>query len=324
MNQLDIIRRPIEEEMSAYRDYFDSFLRHDNTLLNEVLSVVASRKGKMMRPILTLLVSKLFGRVGEVQLSTAATFEFLHTASLVHDDIVDESDERRGQASVNNAYGNKVAVLVGDFILALSLENAAKTGNPRLVEIVSKASQELSNGELLQLKNVHNQAISEEVYIRIIKAKTAALFSACTEAAAMSVSADETIVERMKSFGEIVGICFQIRDDIFDYNSDAQIGKPTGNDMKEGKLTLPVIHALFKVNDPDMFALATAVKNGVASGEQIADLVAFTKANGGIEYANEVMLEYADKAKSLLSVFEDSDVKQALCDYVDFVVGRTL
>lgn len=324
MNQLDIIRRPIEEEMSIYREYFDSFLRHDNSLLNEVLSVVASRKGKMMRPILTLLVSKLLGRVGEAQLSTAATFEFLHTASLVHDDIVDESDERRGQASVNNAYGNKIAVLVGDYILALSLENAAKTANPRLVEIVSKASQELSNGELLQLKNVHNQAISEEVYFRIIKAKTAALFSACTEAAAMSVNADENDVQRMKSFGEIVGICFQIRDDIFDYNTDAQIGKPTGNDMKEGKLTLPVIHALFKVNDPDMFALATAVKNGVASEQQIADLVAFTKANGGIEYANQVMLDYADKAKNLLNVFDDSDVKQALCDYVDFVVGRSL
>ncbi|MBQ6965680.1 MAG: polyprenyl synthetase family protein [Bacteroidaceae bacterium] len=325
MDALQQIRQPIDAEMNQYKQVFDSYLQHSNPILKEVLGKLGRRKGKMMRPLLTLLSAKIVGgEANEHSIYTAATFEFFHTASLVHDDIVDESEERRGQQSVNDAYGNQVAVLVGDFILANALLCAAKTGSSRLIEIVSTAAQNLASGELLQLNNVQNTAIGEEVYFDIIKNKTAALFSACAEAGALSVSSDKVGIQTMRDFGECTGICFQIRDDIFDYHSDPQIGKPTGNDMKEGKLTLPVIHALLSTGNKEMLALARKVKARQVSQEEIDVLVDFTKKNEGIEYAVEVMNNYADKAKSLLDRFPSSDVKQALERYVDFVIDRSL
>ena len=238
--------------------------------------------------------------------------------------MVDDSDERRGQPSVNKLYDNKAAVLVGDFILALALQNVAKVGNPRLMAIVAATSQRLASGELLQLKSVHNQEISEQVYFRIISEKTAALFNACAEAGAMSVSTDVSAISTLKQFGEIVGLCFQIRDDIFDYSDDKSIGKPTGNDMKEGKLTLPVIYALNTTGNDSMLEIARRVKNFEASSDEIARLVAFTKENSGIVYARTVMYNLADQAKSLLDCFPSSDVKQALFSYADFVADRTI
>ena len=326
MDALQQIRKPIEAEMSQYKQVFDSYLVHTNPLLHRVLTTIGNRRGKMMRPMLTLLVAKLVGegKVNDNSIYTAATFEFFHTASLVHDDIVDESEERRGQESVNNAYGNQIAVLVGDFILANALLCAAKTGNTDLIEIVSYAAQDLADGELLQLNNVKNEDITEEVYFRIISHKTAALFSACAEAGVLSVSSDKNIRELFREFGENIGVCFQIRDDIFDYHHDPSIGKPTGNDMKEGKLTLPVIHALLSTGNQEMMALAQKVKHLDVSQEEIDALVDFTKQNGGIEYAVQVMNDYAQKAKDLLASFPDSDVKQALFTYVDYVVGRSI
>ena len=325
MDALQQIRKPIEAEMDKYKQVFDSYLVHSNPILREVLATIASRRGKMMRPMLTLLAAKLIGgEVNERSIYTAATFEFFHTASLVHDDVVDESGERRGQKSVNNAYGNQVAVLVGDFILANALRCAAKTGSSALIETVSIAAQNLACGELLQLNNVKNQAIDENVYFDIIRNKTAALFSACAEAGAMSVSSDEMEQKTLHDFGEYVGVCFQIRDDIFDYHHDPAIGKPTANDMKEGKLTLPVIHALLSTGNQEMYALAQKVKNLEASQAEIDILVDFTKQNGGIEYAVQMMNDYAQKAKDLLASFPSSDVKQALFTYVDYVVGRSI
>ena len=326
MDALSLIRKPIEAEMSRFREVFDSYLVHANPLLNKVLHTIGERHGKMMRPMLTLLAAKLVGKgeINDTSIYTAATFEFFHTASLVHDDIVDESEERRGQESVNSAYGNQVAVLVGDFILANALRCAAKTGSSALIETVSVAAQNLACGELLQFNNVKNQAVDEAVYFDIIRNKTAALFSACAEAGAMSVSSDEMAQKTLHDFGEYVGICFQIRDDIFDYHHDSAIGKPTANDMKEGKLTLPVIHALLATDNQEMFALAQKVKNLEASQDEIDVLVDFTKENGGIEYAVQVMNDYAQKAKDLLASFPASDVKQALFTYVDYVVGRSI
>lgn len=319
------IRKPIEADMERYRVLFDSYLNHSDPLLREVFKAISERKGKMMRPMLTLLVSKLLGgEIAEKSLYTAATFEYFHTASLVHDDIVDESEERRGQKSVNCAYGNKVAVLVGDYLLANALLCASRAGSLRLVGIVSRAAQNLASGEILQLDNVNNQDISEAVYFDIIRNKTAALFSACAEAGALSVSADETDAKRMKMLGEYIGICFQIRDDIFDYSDDASIGKPTGNDMKEGKLTLPVIYALLTADDERMMDIAHKVKMGDASQDMIDELVAFTKVNGGIEYAVKVMDDYAMKAKSLLEGYPDSEAKASLLLYVDYAIKRIL
>ncbi|MBR6196455.1 MAG: polyprenyl synthetase family protein [Bacteroidaceae bacterium] len=323
MDILQQIKKPIENELSQYRNVFDSYLVHDNPLLNSALSAVSSRKGKMMRPILTILTAKLLGEVNDNTIYTAATFEFFHTASLLHDDIVDESDERRGQPSINNSYGNKVAVLVGDYILSNALINASKTGNTHLVEVVSKAAQELSSGEILQLSNVQNESFSTDVYFDIIYGKTAALFSACTEGGAMSVNASKDNVDNLREIGRLIGMCFQIRDDIFDYYSDASIGKPTGNDMKEGKITLPVIYALNKTNDEAFKKIALRVKSGEVTQDEIDALVNFTKENGGIDYAVKVMNDFADKAKDILSSYPDSDIKSSLVHYIDFVIGRT-
>ena len=322
---IDIIQlaKPVEREMNQCKDSFDSFMQHSrNLLLNDVLQRITSRKGKMMRPLLTLLVAKLLGEINENTLSSALSFEFLHTASLVHDDIVDESCERRGNPSVNHLFGDKVAVLVGDYLLSHVLVNAAKTKNTRLVEIVAKVSECLADGELLQLRNIYNRDISEEVYFHIIQGKTAELFAAAAEGGALSVNANEKDLLTMRSFGETVGICFQIKDDIFDYIAGTEIGKPTGNDMAEGKLTLPVIHALFSTNQADMFALANKVKDGSISADEIAALVRFTLDNHGIEYAEQVMEKYAEKAKSLLACYPESDVKASLMDYVDYVIER--
>lgn len=325
METIRKIRKPIEADMEKYRVLFDGYLNHSDPLLSEVFKAISARKGKMMRPMLTLLVAKMLGgRIEEKSLYTAATFEYFHTASLVHDDIVDESEERRGQKSVNCAYGNKVAVLVGDYLLANALQCAAEAGNLRLVSVVSKAAQYLASGEILQLDTVGAQTISENVYFDIIKRKTAALFSACAEAGAQSACADEADVERMRLLGEYIGICFQIRDDIFDYNDDASIGKPTGNDMKEGKLTLPVIHAILKEDDAEMRELAMMVKKGDVDQAMIDRLVDFTKQNGGLEYADEVMRTYAAKAKGILDAYPPSEAKDSLLMYIDYAVSRNL
>ena len=324
MGNLDIIIKPITAELATFREQFDARLTHSNPLLNQVLHMVRERKGKMMRPILALLSAKLFDEVNERSFHTAAAFEFFHTASLLHDDVVDESDLRRGNKSINSAFDNKVAVLVGDYILALALEEASLSSSTRLINIISHAAQNLADGELLQLHNVSSYNLSEDVYFDIIRNKTAALFSGCAEAGAMTTTTSESDISNLRIFGELIGLCFQIRDDIFDYTNDSSIGKPTGNDMKEGKLTLPVLFVLNTCKNDSMVNLAHKVKDGLASPEEISQLISFTHQNGGIDYALRKMLSLADKAKSLLNIYPDSDVKQALLDYADFVVGRTI
>ena len=325
MDIIKQIRRPIAEDMEKYKLLFDSYLQHSDPLLHEVFLNISSRKGKMMRPMLTLLVIRLLGGViDDKAMHTAATFEYFHTASLVHDDIVDESEQRRGVKSIHCSYGNKVAVLVGDYLLANGLLCASKVDSPRLVGIVSKAAQALASGEILQLSNVPNQSIDENVYYDIINRKTAALFSACSEAGALRASTDENVIQNMSLFGHYVGMCFQIRDDIFDYDTSADIGKPTGNDMKEGKLTLPLIYALNHSNDEYMQKLAHKVKSGEISDDEIDELVSFTRSNGGIEYAEHVMNTFADRAKDVLSSYPDGEIKSSLMMYVDYVIKRDL
>ncbi len=325
MDIIKQIRRPIAEDMEKYKLLFDSYLQHSDPLLHEVFLNISSRKGKMMRPMLTLLVIRLLGGViDDKAMHTAATFEYFHTASLVHDDIVDESEQRRGVKSIHCSYGNKVAVLVGDYLLANGLLCASKVDSPRLVGLVSKAAQALASGEILQLSNVSNQSIDENVYYDIINRKTAALFSACSEAGALRASTDENVIQNMSLFGHYVGMCFQIRDDIFDYDTSADIGKPTGNDMKEGKLTLPLIYALNHSNDEYMQKLAHKVKSGEISDDEIDELVSFTRSNGGIEYAEHVMKTFANKAKDVLSSYPDGEIKSSLMMYVDYVIKRDL
>lgn len=319
---LQDIRRPIEAELQQYSLLFDQVLTHKEKFMDQALAYVRSSKGKMMRPILVLLLARERGEINEAALRSAITLELLHTSSLVHDDVVDESDERRGKPSVHKMYDNKVAVLLGDFMLANTLHQAALTRNLAIVEHVSLLGATLSEGEIFQLANVDSKTISEEAYYSIIKNKTAALFIACGALAALATDADEEFYDRAKKLGEIVGLCFQIRDDIFDYYDDPSIGKPRGNDMKEGKLTLPAIYAVNSSKNPDILALAMKVKAHEATPDEIEQLMAFTKANGGIDYAQKQMQRLREEAVQLLSDFKNDEIRQALTLYVDFVIGR--
>lgn len=325
MDKLSAIRRPVEQELAQYKDLFDNALAHEDDFLGQALAYVRQRKGKMMRPILVLLMAKELGVVQTNSLRSAVTLELLHTASLVHDDVVDESGERRGQRSVNAVYDNKVAVLVGDYLLSTSLLQASQTANIHVVEIISRLGGTLSEGEVAQLANIRREAITEEAYFHIIHNKTAALFAACAELGAISAGGDETYVKNARKFGEIIGLCFQIRDDIFDYYADAAIGKPTGNDMAEGKITLPAIYAITHTDREDVREWARKVKTGEATAEEIAQLVEYTKQSGGIEYAERRMKNLHQEALDLLDTnWHNAAIKAALKDYIDYVVERTM
>ena len=324
MDKLSIIRQPVSEELAKYRKLFDDSLTHEDDFLGHALSYVRHRKGKMMRPLLVLLMAKEKGEVSDKSLRSAVTLELLHTASLVHDDVVDESGERRGQRSVNAVYDNKVAVLLGDYLLSTSLLEATLTHDIKIVRLISRLGGILSEGEIYQLDNIKKERVSEEAYFRVIEHKTASLFAACAELGALSANADEEYVRRAKRFGELVGICFQIRDDIFDYYADPSIGKPTGNDMAEGKLTLPVIYALKHTKREDVREWAARVKRGEATVEEIAQLVDYTKQSGGIDYAEQTMNRLHGEAVELLNAWTNEAVRNALKGYIDYVVERKL
>ena len=328
MDYLSTIKQPIEAELTGFIELFNSSLSHEDGMLGSALEHIRKRAGKRMRPMLILLMAKNFGQVTEVTQHAAVGLELLHTASLVHDDVVDESRERRGQASVNATYDNKVAVLVGDYILSTALLHVAHTGSQQIVTYLAELGRTLSNGEILQLTNIGRKDISEDVYYDVIKQKTAALFEACCAMGALSAGASDDDIAKAKKFGQNLGVIFQIRDDIFDYYDSPQIGKPTGNDMAEGKLTLPVIYALNSTRDEAMTALAFKVKDHAATQDEIARLVAFAKEKGGIDYAERRMEELHAEAVALLDSIskddspEKQDVKRALLAYLDFVIKR--
>ena len=323
MSQLSLIKKPIEGYLDDFIKLFNDSLSHTDGLLSQVLEHIRSRGGKRMRPMLILLIAKNYGGISSVTQHSAVGLELLHTASLVHDDVVDESKERRGQASVNAEYNNKVAVLVGDYVLSTALLNVALTNNTHIVQSLAELGRTLSNGEILQLSNIQNSEFSEEVYYEVIKMKTAALFEACCEIGAMSANATEEDLEKAKTFGRNLGIIFQIRDDIFDYYDSKEIGKPTGNDMSEGKLTLPVLYALNSTHDAEMEEIARKVKRGDVTRDEIALLVDFTKANGGIEYAERKMLELRNKCLEYIDSESVSDeIRTSLTSYIDYVIQR--
>ena len=299
MDSISLIKTPIEAELEDFKALFDTPLSDSNALLDSVITHIRKRNGKMMRPILVLLVARLYGAVTPATLHAAVSLELLHTASLVHDDVVDESTERRGQLSVNAIFNNKVSVLAGDYLLATSLVHAEQTNN-----------------------YVSNHSFSEEVYFDVIRKKTAALFAACAEAAALSVQVGEEEVAFARLLGEYIGICFQIKDDIFDYFDSKKIGKPTGNDMLERKLTLPALYALNTTKDAWAEQIAFKVKEGTATPDEIVRLIEFTKDNGGIEYACRTIEQYKKKAFDLLAALPDSNICLALRTYLDYVVAR--
>jgi len=322
MDYLSLIKEPISSELEDFRQLFDASLLHSNGMLSDVLSHIRKRAGKRMRPMLVLLAAKNYGPINPVSLRSAVGLELLHTASLVHDDVVDESSERRGQASVNAIFNNKVSVLVGDYLLSTALMNVSLTGNNTIVRYLSELGRTLANGEILQLSNIANQEISEDVYYEVIRQKTAALFAACAQIGALSSGATPEQVEEARLFGDNLGIIFQIRDDIFDYYKSDEIGKPTGNDMAEGKLTLPVIYALRSTGDQSMYELANKVKNRTISDDEISKLVDFTLSNGGIEYAEKRMNDYREAALQYISKCKDESIGHSLKSYIDYVIER--
>ena len=323
MDYLSTIKQPIEGDLNEFIALFEQSLTHQAGMLSSALSHIRQRGGKRMRPILMLLMAKNYGAISSVTQHSAVGLELLHTASLVHDDVVDESGERRGQASVNATYNNKVAVLVGDYILSTALLHVSFTGHQRIVQELSELGRTLAAGEILQLSNIQNQDFSEEVYYQVIQQKTAALFQSCAAIGALSAGATDEQVQKAGEFGKNLGIMFQIRDDIFDYFDSKEIGKPTGNDMTEGKLTLPVIYALNNTDFDSMLTLAKKVKAGTINPDEIAVLVEFTKQQGGIEYAEQKMAEFSQLCKNYIDEnVKEKAIREALTAYVDYVVQR--
>ena len=322
MDTLQTILQPIEAEFTTFRKMQDDLAVNPNPLLREIILHVNKQRGKQMRPMMVLLFGKMFGEVSDITYSAALALELLHTGSLVHDDVVDESMQRRGQASVNAIYNNKLAVLVGDYLLSMALAFTGRCGNPRITNLVGALGQTLADGEIFQMFHSHEKLVSEEVYLEIIRKKTASLFSTSAEVGAISAGASEENIARARQIGEYIGICFQIRDDIFDYYTN-DVGKPTGNDMREGKLTLPIIYAVRTQGDENIRTMIDRLKSGELSDAEINELIEFAKDRGGIEYAEHTMQQYRQKAIDLLPEGIDKDIRQSIIAYMDVVINRT-
>ena len=305
-----------------FNSYFESQFKSDLPLLDSALRYVNEGTGKKMRPILLLLVAKYLGNLNIKMLASASAMEMLHTASLLHDDVIDESDKRRGRPSVNVAYNNSIAVLVGDYILSQSLNNAATTRDYRIVEELSILGKALTRGELMQLDLQRNGSYSEENYISVIKYKTASLFVCCCACAVYSADADTEMLERFKKFGENIGICFQIKDDLFDYYSN-DVGKPTGSDMREGKITLPALYVLENSNNPLLEPIRAKLSASQFLDEnEIGQLIRISIEEGGIGYAENMIERYRSEALALLPDDISDELREALTAYIDYVIKR--
>ncbi len=315
------IQSPILAEMEAFEAHFRDAMRSSAPLLDKITHYIIKRKGKQMRPMFVFLAAKLNGQVNESSYHAASLIELLHTATLVHDDVVDDANMRRGFFSLNALWKNKIAVLVGDYLLAKGLILSVEQKEFRLLEIVSRAVKEMSEGELLQMEKARLLNITEEVYFDIIRKKTASLISACCESGAVSARAEEEKALQMRQFGEAVGIAFQIKDDIFDYGT-GDIGKPTGIDIKERKMTLPLIYALQNANAGDKRKFNNIVKNHYNNTAKVQEVVDFVIKSGGIEYTKNVMYHYRDEALKILEQFPDSDAKKSLEGLVHYTIER--
>ena len=317
------IKLPIEKEMELFEKKFSNSMISKVSLLNKITHYVVNRKGKQMRPMFVFLIAKMNnqGAVNERTYRGASVIELIHTATLVHDDVVDDSDRRRGFFSVNALWKNKIAVLVGDFLLSKGLLLSIDNDDFDLLKIISVAVREMSEGELLQIEKARNLDITEAIYFEIIRQKTATLIAACCAMGAKSVHASEDKVEAMRSFGELIGIAFQIKDDLFDY-SDQAIGKPTGIDIKEQKMTLPLIYAINNASSKDKSWLINSVKNHNKDKNRVKQVVAFVKTNGGLDYAVQQMKDYQQKALGILDTYPSSPYKDSLNLMVNYVIDR--
>jgi octaprenyl-diphosphate synthase len=316
------IQSPIAEEMKAFELKFRQFMKSDVMLLDQIMNYIVKRKGKQLRPMFVFLSAGVCGTISESTYRGGALIELLHTATLVHDDVVDDSDYRRGFFSVNALWKNKIAVLVGDYLLSRGLLISVDHGEFELLKIVSTAVRELSEGELLQIEKARRLDINEEVYYQIIRQKTASLIASCCAVGACSVGAGQEIVKKMHSFGEKVGMAFQIKDDLFDYGEE-EIGKPLGIDIKEKKMTLPLIYALNKASWLEKRRITNIVRNESHKPKKVAEVIQFVKDSGGLKYAQEVMEKYVIEAKALLHDFPDSMHRNSLEQLVQFTIERS-
>lgn len=322
MNALDKIKTPIAADLDRFNEAFRLSLNSDYPILEKALAHLLKSPGKQVRTMLVLLSARMVGEVNDAVINVALSLEMLHTASLIHDDVVDESERRRGMLSLNALLGNKKAVLSGDYVLGKGLEHAAKTGDLRIVQHIAQLGQILAEGEILQLDCLDKEEITEAAYFDIISHKTASLFSICARLGALAAGGTEAEAERMAQYGKLIGMCFQVRDDIFDFGT-AEIGKPVGNDMKEGKLTLPVIYAINHSANEDMRRLALKVRRQEATAEEINQLVRFTVNEGALDYAEWRMKDMQGMADGLIDDTRDADITSALHQLAAFVAERT-
>ncbi len=322
MPVLKHIKRPVEKEMAEFEAYFSKTMRSEIPLLKIILNYIFRRKGKQMRPLLVFLTARLNGEITEATFIAATFIELLHTASLVHDDVVDDASERRGALSINALWNSKIAVLVGDYLLSKGMIISVEKNRFDMLEIVSDAVRLMSEGELLQLQKARKLNLKEEDYFKIIRSKTAALLSACTACGAKSVSEDPETIRMMKDFGENIGIAFQIRDDLLDYEGTGLTGKTAGNDIKEKKITLPLIHALEQTTYLKRRHILGIMKTRKKTKSEINEVISFVEENGGMEYAEHKMNMYRDKALAILDLYPDSEAKESLKGFVSYTTSR--
>jgi len=317
------IAKPVASDFKQFEEDFARSLHSDIPLLRAAIAQVLRSNGKHIRPLLMLLTAKVCGEPTQVTQIAAVIIETLHTTTLIHDDVVDETKQRRGNPSLNAIFDNRIAVLTGDYILSSSIISAAEIGNLEIIRIIARVCRELSEGELLQIEQTDKRTIDEDDYLLMIRKKTATLISACSEIGAISVNAPPETVHKCRLFGEYLGYCFQIKDDIFDYFNDVNIGKPTGHDIREGKITLPLIYALKHAPENDCQKFLSIIDNKDYTPENVMALISFAKQYKGIEYAEKRLLEFKQKAVEIINSFPESDARNGLLLLADYFSERS-
>lgn len=322
MGQLDKIKAPVSAELKEFDNLFKKLISSDIGLLNLLTRYVIRQKGKQIRPLLVFLSAKACGQVTEQTHAAASLLELMHTATLVHDDVVDDANQRRGVFSIKAIWRSKIAVLLGDYLLAKGLLHAVDTNSPELLRIVSAASKELSEGELLQIQKSRRMSMDMDTYFEVIRKKTASLLSACTLAGAHSACADKDAHNRMEAVGHNLGMAFQIKDDLFDYQDNNGTGKPKGNDIKEKKLTLPLLYALEQTDPAERRRIRRVIQKGKGGQKAVNQVVEFVKSNNGVSYSIEKMQAYRDEALKNLSSFPETDSRAALAALIEYTIQR--
>lgn len=318
---MQLVQKVIGNELTLFEKKFADSVKIANPLLDRIMRFIIKRKGKQMRPMFVLLSAKIAGDINDASYRAASLIELLHTASLVHDDVVDNSIKRRNFFSINALWKNKIAVLVGDFLLAKGLLLSIDNGDYKILQITSRAVKEMSEGELMQMEKARKLDINENIYFDIIRAKTASLLASACSSGAYAATSDENVAEQFRLFGEKVGIAFQIKDDLFDYGQD-NIGKPTGIDIKEKKMTLPLIYALNHASPADKRRITYIVKNNSTDRQKVNEVISYVQQSGGIEYAHKKMIEYKQEALEILNTFPTSPALQAMQELVNYVIDR--